>query len=334
MAGQVWQVASQGGFMYSDELSNHLRMVVQPALRFRQFCDAKDATEAGTGKTYGRGERFTWNIYSDVIDGGDQLQEQAPVPETNFVVSQGSLTITEYGNGVPYTAKLDNFSKHPVQEIINRVLGNDCAKTLDGAAYSQFRLTNLKVNAVSGTDASNVVVVDTGSIGVTNNVALRQNHVKAISDAMKERNIPAYQANDYFAIAWPRTLRTFKNDLEALHQYVDAGFRMIMNGEIGRYEGIRFIEQTHVARGGAEDSSTYNFRTQDPWNNNASDWCFFFGEDTVAEAMVVPEEMRGKIPGDYGRDKGIAWYYLGGFGIVHSGAGNRNARIMHWQSAA
>lgn len=34
-------------------------------------------------------------------------------------------------------------------------------------------------------------------------------------------------------------------------------------------------------------------------------------EDTVAEALVVPEEIRGQIPADFGRAKGIAWYYLG-----------------------
>lgn len=334
MAGQVWAVADQGGYMYSDELSDYLRQAVQPAVRFRQFCDAQDATEAGTGKTYGSGEKFTWNIYSDVTDGGDQLSESAEMPETNFRISQGSLTITEYGNSVPYTGKLDNLSKHPVMAIINRVLRNDVAKTLDGAAYNQFRQTNLKVNAVSGTSTTDVVVVDTGSVGVTNNIELRYNHIKAVSDAMKERNIPAYQENDYFAIGWPRTFRNVKNDLEALHQYVETGFRMIMNGEIGRAEGVRFIEQTHVAKGGAEDSVTYNFRTADPWNNAKSDWVFFFGEDTVAEAVVIPEEMRGKIPGDYGRDKGVAWYYLGGFGIVHSGAGNKNARIMFWTSQA
>lgn len=334
MAGQVWAVSDQGGYMYSDELSDYLRQAVQPAVRFRQFCDAQDATEEGTGKTYGAGEKFFWNVYSDVQDGGDQLSESAEMPETNFKVSQGSLTVTEYGNSVPYTGKLDNLSKHPVMSVINRVLRNDVAKTLDGAAYNQFRATNLKVNAVSGTSTTDVVVVDSGSVGVTNNIELRKDHVKAISDALKERNIPAYQANDYFALSWPRTIRTFKNDLEALHQYVDAGFRMIMNGEIGRYEGIRFIEQTNVAKGGAEDSVTYNFRTTDPWNNAKSDWVFFFGEDTVAEAIVVPEEMRGKIPGDYGRDKGIAWYYLGGFGIVHAGAGNKNARIMFWTSQA
>ena len=27
--------------------------------------------------------------------------------------------------------------------------------------------------------------------------------------------------------------------------------------------------------------------------------------------------LRAKIPGDYGRSRGVAWYYLGGFGLVH-----------------
>ena len=44
------------------------------------------------------------------------------------------------------------------------------------------------------------------------------------------------------------------------------------------------------------------------------------------------EEMRGKIPSDYGRSMGIAWYYLGGFGIVHTAAAQ--ARIVKWDSAA
>jgi hypothetical protein len=42
--------------------------------------------------------------------------------------------------------------------------------------------------------------------------------------------------------------------------------------------------------------------------------------------------MRGKIPGDFGRDRGIAWYYLGGFGIVHTQAAQ--SRIVIWDSAA
>jgi hypothetical protein len=93
---------------------------------------------------------------------------------------------------------------------------------------------------------------------------------------------------------------------------------MILNGEVGRYEGVRFIEQTNIASEG--------------WTNAKSDAVFFFGEDTVAEAIVVPEEIRGKIPTDYGRSKGIMWYYLGGFGLVHTVAAQ--ARIIKWDSAA
>ena len=35
---------SLGGLMYSDKLSEELRMAVQPMVKFRQFCDARDAT--------------------------------------------------------------------------------------------------------------------------------------------------------------------------------------------------------------------------------------------------------------------------------------------------
>lgn len=127
-----------------------------------------------------------------------------------------------------------------------------------------------------------------------------------------------YSADDYLVLAHPTTYRTLKNDLEAVHLYVDAGFQMILNGEIGRYENNRFVEQTNIAKAG--------------FTNAASNWAYFFGGDTVAEGIVVPEEMRGAIPGDYGRSRGIAWYYVGGFGITQTVAAQ--ARIVRWSSAA
>lgn len=317
--------------MYSDELSMIMRNRVQPAVRFRQFCDAKDATDKGLGK----GDKFNWNVYSDVGTGGAALSETQAMPVTQFTIVQQQLTITEYGNSVPYTGKLDNLSKQPVAEIINKALKNDATKTFDGAANAQFRTSPLKAAPLGGVSATSIVVVQTGSIGITNNIALNHNHVKAIADTMKERNIPAYQGNDYIAIAWPTTFRQVKNDLEAIIQYVGEGFRMILNGEIGRYEGTRFVEQTNIAKGGAENASNWTFRNPVPWTNGASDWAHFFGEDTVAEALVIPEEIRGKIPVDFGRDRAVAWYYLGGFGLVHSPSGDlANLRILSWWSVA
>lgn len=139
--------------------------------------------------------------------------------------------------------------------------------------------------------------------------------------------------DDYMAIGWPSTFRNLKNNLEAVWQYTGEGFNKLYNGEIGRYDNLRYIEQTHIPKGGAADSTTWNpyTDTADAWNNGLSDWIFFFGEDTVAEGIVVPEEVRAKIPTDYGRSKGVAWYALLGYGIVHNTA--QESRVLMWDSA-
>lgn len=323
MAGQVWAVNSLGGYMYSRQLSNVLRANVQPLVKFRQFADVHDISQQGKKK----GDTFTWDVFSDVASAGAVLVETNTMPETNFTITQGTLTVTEAGNSVPYSGKLDNLSKFPVEDVIKKVLKNDAVKYLDRAAWTQFNQTALRVIPVGGVSASAVTLYTNGTVTGTNNIAFNNSHAKAIVDAMKERNIPAYIADDYYSIAWPTTLRTFKNALEAIHQYSDTGFNLIMNGEIGRYENTRYIEQTNIAKGTGTDGVTTT-----AWTSGQSDWMFFFGNDTVAEAIAVPEEMRGKIPTDFGRSKGIAWYYLGGFGIVHTLA--INVRIVKWDSAA
>lgn len=298
--------------MYSDQLSDVLRTALQPLTRFRQFCDIKE------GKGQDEGDKLYWNVYSDVQTQGGQLAENQAMPETNYTIRQESLTVTEYGNSVPYNKKLDNLSKHSVVEVIHKVLKNDSRKALETAAYNQFVQTKLTVTPASGNSTTAITVEETGTPTATNNAALNKTHIKLIADEMKERNITPYDGENYASLARPSTLRAFKDELEDIHKYVNEGFTMILNGEIGRYEGIRFAEHTSIAN--------------KAWTNGVSDEAFFFGADTVAEGIVIPEEIRGKIPTDYGRSKGVAWYYLGGFGLCHTDADN--SRIMRWASAA
>ena len=314
MPGQVWAVNSLGGFMYSLNLSKKLRMAVMPLTKFRQFANVKDASFQGKKK----GDTYHWDIFSQAATQGGTLTETATMPETNFTITQGTLTITEYGNSVPYTGKLDDLSMLPVTEIINKVLKNDAVKAFDIAAHAQFDLSYLCVQPTGGTATSAVSITTNSAYAYTNSstAVFNNEHAKSVVDAMKERNIPAYTGDDYYAISWPSTLRVFRNALEDIQQYTSEGFRMIANGEIGRYYNTRYVEQTNIAKAG--------------WSN--ADWIYFFGDDTVAEAIAVPEEMRGKIPGDYGRSMGVAWYYLGGFGIVHNTSPYSQNRILKWGS--
>ena len=329
MAGQIWATNSLGGYMYSRQLSNVLRMAVQPLVKFRQFCDVRDASQQGKKK----GDIFTWDVFSDVATAGGVLTETNTMPESNFTIVQGTLTMTEAGNSVPFSGKLDNLSKFPVMELVQKVLKNDAVKTFDRLAWTQMNATLLRAIPTGGSNTSAVTLYTNGTVTGTNSIAYNNAHAKSIVDLMKERNIPAYLGDDYYALAWPTTLRTFKNNLENIHQYSDTGFKLIMNGEIGRYENTRYVEQTNIAKGlGTTGIATSNGGDMAAWTNGLSDWMFIMGNDTVAEAIAVPEEMRGKIPTDFGRSKGVAWYYLGGFGLVHTLASN--GRIVKWDSLA
>lgn len=312
---QVWGTNSAGGYMYTDELSDVLRMAMQPLMRFRQHSFVEDA------KGKNAGELFHWNIYSDVADDGAELDELVAMPETNFVISQGQLTITERGNSVPFTCKLDDLSRQPVTAVINKVLKNDANKTMERAAHAQFNSTLLTITPASGTSATAITVEVTGTPTATNNIALGNSHVKLIVDEFKEREIPVFDGANYGCIGRPSTFRALKDDLEPISQYSERGFGHILNGEIGRsYDGVRFFEETVIPSEG--------------WSNAKSDAAWFFGDDTVAEGIAIIEEMRGKIPTDFGRSRGIAWYALNGFGIVHNQTGAEQNRIAKWDSAA
>ena len=182
MAGQVWLTNSLGGYMWSPNLSKVLRMALQPLVKFRQFADIKDAAVQGKGK----GDTFHWNVYQNIANQGTVLTEGTAIPQSNFTITQGTMTITEYGNSVPYTGKLDDLSEHPVREIVQKVLKNDAKKALDQAAYDQFNATPLRVIPTAGTDTAAVTLYTNGTVTGTNNVALGKAHVKNIVDLMKD----------------------------------------------------------------------------------------------------------------------------------------------------
>lgn len=313
---QAWSDTGSG-YLSNPTLSDEYRIALQTVCRFRQFCDV----EAALGKN--RGDTYTWNIYGDTADQGGALQENQKMPETNFPISQGSITVTERGISVPYSGKLESLSEHDIRRIVFQVLRNDANKSLDAAAAAQFDNALLRYVGLTGTTYN---LDNDGTATGNNNSQLLIWHVKNIADQMQELNIPTFDGEKYMCIGRPSTFRPFRDELQAQYMYTPEGFSRVMNGEVGEYEGIRFVTQTNKA---AETNWT---------TNNKSDAAYFFGADTVTEAIACPEELRAKIADDYGRSKGIAWYYLGGFGITHGDATDANtraqARILKWDTVA
>ena len=317
MASQLWAVNSLGGYFYSLNLSEELRETLQPLTKFRQFADVRDASQQGKK----HGDTYTWDVVGNVVSSGGTVVETNTMPETNFTIVQGTLTVVEYGNSVPYSGKLDALSQWDVKRPVMQALKNDAVKTFDRAVHTQFNNAQIRV---CSTNTTSIVTTTNGTMTATNSANYTSTHHKLVIDLMKERNIPPYLGDDYIALAWPSTFRPIKNNLETLHQYSAPGLGLIMAGEAGRYENCRFVEQSNILKGVTNNGTA--------WTNGFSDWIYIFGEDTVMEGVVVPEEIRAKIPTDYGRSKGVAYYALMGWGIVQQNA--TDCRIVKWDSVA
>lgn len=320
-----WILNAKENFYFSLNLSRVLRHALQPKCYFRQFCTTRDPQSEGYVGLH-NGSIYHWNVYGNLLGSPNDtglLDEAAEVPQGNFKVTQGTLEINERGMSVPYTGLLEDLSFHSIKDIIDTVLSNDAKKKIDRSAYNEFKKAPLRVAPTSGTATDSVVLSTTGTTAITNNVALGIGHVKAIRDIMFNRDIPPHRGSDYGCVSRADVLRPFKNDLEDIRKYTPEGYQKILNGEIGKYENIIFYEQTNIAPAA--------------WTNGKSNEAVFFGNDTVAQAVVIPEEMRAKIPTDFGRSKAYMWYSLMGYGITHArndDDGSHNARILIWDSAA
>lgn len=328
MAGQLFVTNSLGGFMASFNLSKELRMGVQATAKFRQFCDIRDAF----GSVKRTGQTFTWDTVPMMSRANRALTETNTIPQGNHTILQGTLTMSERGFSVPYTEFLESLAMMSVRQPIMKVLKYDALCDIESLVHQQFNATPLRVAATATGD--NVTLTTNSTATLTVSQQISHTNVKSIIDTMLDRDIPPYEHGDYYAIARHGGLRRLKNDLESIHQYTETGLEQIKNGEIGRTNDCRFIQQTVIPAGGAADSTTFDAftNTADAWNAAAApDWAFFFGEDTVCEAVHTEEEIRAKIPDDYGRSKGIAWYALLGYGIAHTNV--TQARILKWDSA-
>ena len=330
MAGQLFVTNSVGGFYSAFNLSKELRMGVQATNKFRQFADVKDAF----GKVQHAGQTFTWDGVPMLSRANRALTETNTIPQGNHTIYQGTLTMSERGFSVPYTDVLEKLAMVSVRAPIMKVLKYDAMVDIDVTAHAEFNRTAIRA-ASTGT-AVNVTLTSNSSATLTVTDNIGQVQWRSVVDEMKGRNIPFHDGKSYWTIARPLAYRLMKNQLESVHAYTETGLEMIMNGEIGRYEDTRAVEQTVIPRGGATDSTTFNAYsdTSDNWDTGG-DRVFFLGADTVCEAVHTEEEIRVKNPDDYGRSKGIAWYALLGFGITHNDSNNlAQARIVKFDSAS
>lgn len=320
---QQWQVAADGGYLANPELSRQIRYAAQPMTKFGQFV----RQEPGFGKN--QHDTLDFNKISNVQTAANTqgLSESNVMPETKYVIRRGQLIVTEYGNSVPYTGKLEALAEFDPSNIAQRALMQDQAKTLDAVRASYFK-------------NSGVAYIPTGSVGTPTNTIragtailagdlatrnMQMFDVKEIRDYMMEQLLtPPYDGENYVCVGSTRALRGVKNDTEFIEAAKYGDPERLFTGEVGKIEGVRFIESNHqaaIGRLGAVGSSEYDYGE-----------AVFFGEDPVVEGVAIAPEVRAKIPGDYGRSRGVAWYAILGWATPFQFAVDAEARTVWFTS--
>ena len=303
---QLWVTNSLGGYLGSDELSKKVRHAAQTMQKFRQFTDI----EAAHGKN--SGDTVLFDKISNIATGGGTLTETSTIPKSNYTITQGSLVVNEWGNSVPYTLKVKTLAEVSVPDAVTTVLRNDMAVVLDSAVASYFQISDYKAMIVN---TATTTFSSAGSAGTSAGANMSDKNVRDIIDKMKTLNIPKING-EYVSVNSTNSLRGLYDFFEAKAQ--NTTMAPLAIGEVGKYYGCRFIEETNVL---SNILSTYYGES------------VFFGADAVREGIVIPEEIRMDIPKDFGRDQATAWYALLGFTKTWDFSADGETRIIHVSSA-
>jgi N4-gp56 family major capsid protein len=308
MSQQLFMTNSLGGYLTNNKLSKEVRHLAQPVQKFRQFAQI----ERAAGKK--GGDKVFYDKFSNVATQGGTLTETSTIPKTNITLTQGTLTLVEYGNSVNFTEKLQTLGDIGISENLKMSLANDQSKVLDSAAGVQFQAADYK--AVCRTTAS-TAITSNGVASETATANMSDKNVRDIIDEMRKLNIPAYDnSGNYICIASVNSIRGLYDFFESKAQNTTMTY--LAQGEVGMYYGCRFIMETNLLvnnKGGSYGEAV------------------FFGNDAVRQGLALTEEIRIKIPNDFGRDQGLAWYGIMGFQKVWDFTTDGDARIIHVTSA-
>lgn len=312
---------TQSSYLTNNKFNKQFQKAAQELTKFRQFVAIKEAF----GKN--KGDTVNWTKVANVGTYGGTLTETNTMHTTTQTLTKGTLTVAEYGNSIPLTEKLKSLSESNIEQIIREGLQDDMVKCLDGLVERQMHASKLHY---VGTAAAGFVLTTNGTATATNSSALNSYHIRKMRLELEKRNVPAWEGGDYVMICSLEAAESLLGSVESVNQYTESGYTKILNGEVGRINGVRIVKDGFASRYTYDASA--RTATARSWTNSLSLSGYMFGSPTVREAIAVPEEIRFQEFPDYGRSNGIAWYALLGYQLEWDTAAN--SRIIVWDSAA
>lgn len=272
---------------------------LRPELYFDPVADVQPTRQSMPGAA------VVFTFITDLSVASTALNESVDVDAVALADSQITLTLVEYGNAVITTAKLRGTSFLEVDPVVANVVGFNAGVSLDTIARDVLKAgTNVIYGGASAASARNRVLPTD---------VLRAADVRKTLATLRGANV-ATIGGMYVAYVHPDVSYDLRGETGAAawrdpHTYSQPG--EIWNGEIGSFEGFRFIETPRAPVFADAGSST---TLTDVYGS------LFLGRQALAKAYSttdgngpMPRVIQGPVTDHLRRFIPLGWYWFGGY---------------------
>lgn len=256
------------------------------------------------------------------------LEEEGQIPMRMLSFGKRSLTLTEHGEGLQFSAKLQELSKFKPDPIMRKELAASLERSLDTeAARDGFMSADVKI-CFSPTSMTGGVWSVTGAAGAVATAPLTADHCKKISAYMRDTiHVPFYKGSKgaggteyYLALSCNTNIENLLLDsrVEKWQQYMrEGGF--LYKGEMCQTYKIKWLEINRaMALSNLSGTSTVLGEA------------VIFGDEAVARIEAVTPHLRlnPNFGGRFATMMAMAWWGIYAFGPVWDSASDGKAKMV------
>lgn len=209
---------------------------LRPEMYFDQFADVQATNATNPGASV----KFT--VFADLAAATTALGEAEDVTPVAMSDAQVTVTLEEYGNATVTTAKLRASSFLPVDPVAANAVGYNAGLSIDTIARNAVQAGTNVIYATGGTDTA------TARIDMDVDDTITAKDVRRAVAQLRGANVPTIGGN-YVGFIHPDVSYDLRGITDASgwrdsYKYTNA--MPLYNGEIGMFEGVRFMESARA----------------------------------------------------------------------------------------
>jgi N4-gp56 family major capsid protein len=284
---------------------------LRPEMYFDQFADVQATNATNPGASV----KFT--VFADLAAATTALGEAEDVTPVAMSDSQVTVTLNEYGNATVTTAKLRATSFLPVDPVAAQAVGYNAGLSIDTIARNVLEAGDNVVYATGG-------AVDPSSRTTVNaDDTLSSNDVRRVVAQLRGANVPTINGS-YVGFIHPDVSYDFRSATDAAAWRTPANYvnpEGIYNGEIGMFEGVRFMESPRAPKFTDASNNSGSSGTIDVYGT------LIMGRQALAKGISLGGEYGAQPTIVYGtvtdllkRFRPVGWKHFVGYGVFRQEA--------------